>query len=114
MYLIFICAEDGKRMHLVKGKFGLFYRCPNHLYPQQEKELKRKSCPGRLTIAAADVIETFVERAEKDGTLERLINEGITVKMKACDVRFRMRSDQICEAVIKRTKHKRSAKTAKK
>lgn len=102
MHVIFICAEDGKRMTLAKGKFGLFYRCPEHRYPDEVKKTGKKSCPGRLTLGAAEVIEDMVRQLAEAGMLDSFIEKGTVVNMKACDVRLRKYSEAVCGAVISR------------
>lgn len=102
MHVLYICAEDGERMELVQGKFGLFYRCPCYVYPDVAKSTGRKPCYGRLSLGAAELIEGIVEGLERDGRFG--VEEKI--RLQRCDVCLIWRSKGLCEAHIRRTVRK--------
>ena len=89
MLMLYLCAEDGKRMRLVQGRFGLFYRCPGYF--------GKPPCYGRLALGAAELIAQMADRVQEQGELD-----GAVLHLQKCDVRLRKRSDTLCEAVIRR------------
>lgn len=104
MHMLYICAEDGKRMELVQGKYGLFYRCPGYHQPDETGGLSGKPCYGRLALGAAELIEQVAIKLQEKGRLDAFCSNGSVLHLAKCDVQLRKLSNELCEAVIKRKK----------
>ena len=98
--IVYFCGYCNKPMELVQGKYGLFYRCPNHLYPSEEKG--RKSCPCRLTLAAAEIIEKTTCQLKGAGKLDGLCSSGQVINMKKNTFYLQKCNEELYIAKIRR------------
>lgn len=59
------CGIDGKTLKLTKGRYSIYYRCPN--YESSEREPGKKACMNRLSLKDAEILYAEIEKIEARG-----------------------------------------------
>lgn len=82
---VFFCGRDGAYMGLVKGKYGLYYRCEN--YCSENRTPGEAVCCNCMSIKDRQAILDGLAQLGKDGRLDTgTIGQARSIKYMVTDI----------------------------